>query len=86
MAGAGVVAGLGIAKTGLLPGVPASVTASAPTPAASPSPSSTSTASSPVIRSFVSTALTAPHVASWSAGPTGAGLLFVGPMGHGANG
>ncbi|MCX2749054.1 arylsulfotransferase family protein [Arthrobacter sp. MI7-26] len=86
MAGAGVVAGLGIARTGVLPGAPASVTAPRPTPVASPSPSSTTTASPPVIRSFVSTALTAPHVASWFTGPTGAGLLFIGPMGHGANG
>ncbi|MEW1821109.1 arylsulfotransferase family protein [Arthrobacter sp. NPDC080031] len=86
MAGAGLLAGLGIARTGVLPGGTAPVSAATPTPTASPSPSAGSTASAPAIRSFVSTALTAARVASWATGPTGAGLLFVGPMGHGTNG
>lgn len=94
VAGAGILAGVGIARTGLLPGAAGSGAAagSAPVPAGgatpipSPSSSPTGSAAPQPARSFVSTALTAPRVASWANGPTGSGLLFVGPMGNGSNG
>ena len=88
LVGAGAVATAGFSKMGLLPGLStrtASVSSSSPTATSSASPSSSS-APQPPDRTFVSTHLTTPHVASWSTAATASGLLFAGPMGHGSNG
>ncbi len=78
----GAVAGAGVARSSIFPLPPS---ASAATPSATPSAGATG-GSPPPDRTFVSTKLTTPHVDVWSSGPTAAGLVFAGPMGHGSNG
>ncbi|WP_284974617.1 arylsulfotransferase family protein [Arthrobacter sp. efr-133-TYG-104] len=87
--GVGALGATGLSKTGLIPGLAAQttmVTASPSVPTASPSSSPSPQAVAPPDRTFVTTHLTAPHVASWSTGSSAPGLLFTGPMGHGSNG
>lgn len=87
LVGIGALAATGFSKAGLVPGLATRTAAvTAPTPAAAPSPSPSSQATAPPDRTFVSTHLTAPHVASWSTAAPASGLLFTGPMGHGSNG
>jgi hypothetical protein len=83
----GAVAGAGAARSGVFP-LPASASAATPAHAPSPSPSPPSSGAAAGLpdRTFTSTALTAPHVSVWTDAATAPGLLFTGPMGHGANG
>lgn len=77
----GAAAGATVARSSIFP-LPQSASAATPAPSSTASPGPTA----PPDRTFVSTKLTTPHVNVWSSGPTAAGLIFAGPMGHGSNG
>ncbi|WP_434618717.1 arylsulfotransferase family protein [Arthrobacter sp. A5] len=90
LAGAGAVAAATYASHDAISGA-LTRTAAHPGASAGPSPSASSSsvaAAPPALpdRTFVSTHLTTPRVTSWATSPTAAGLIFVGPMGHGSNG
>lgn len=82
----GAVAGAGVARSSIFP-LPPSAAAATPAPSAAPSAAAAAAAApGQPDRTFTSTKLTAPHVSIWNDRPTAPGLLFTGPMGHGANG
>jgi hypothetical protein len=88
LVGAGALATAAFSETGLLPGFSTRAASVSPTPnpTAAPSASPSSQVNAPPDRTFMTTHLTTPHVASWSTAASAPGLLFTGPMGHGSNG